>query len=60
MNAAWIEQWLRNPQALEPGTIEPRRALTEEEVKALTAYLLTLKQGTQLRASTGSARGGAR
>jgi cytochrome c2 len=55
MTAAWIEQWLRNPQALEPGTIEPRRAFTEEEVKALTAYLLTLKQGSQLRASAGSA-----
>jgi mono/diheme cytochrome c family protein len=62
MNAAWIDAWLRNPQALEPGTIEPRRDFTEEEIKALTAYLLTLKQTSQLRASSGAGavRGGAR
>lgn len=46
MTPAWIEAWLKNPQALAPGTIEPRRALTEDEVKALTAYLLTLRQVT--------------
>ena len=45
MNAAWIEEWLRNPQALVPGTLEPRRSLPEPEVKALTAYLMTLRQG---------------
>jgi mono/diheme cytochrome c family protein len=45
MTPAWIEAWLRNPQALVPGTIEPRRLFTANEVKALTAYLLTLKQG---------------
>lgn len=47
LNAAWIEQWLKNPQSLVPGTIEPRRTLTAEEIDALTAYLLTLKQGKQ-------------
>ena len=46
MNPAWIEAWLRNPQALVPDTIEPRRAFADNEVKALTAYLLTLKQGS--------------
>lgn len=45
MNAAWIEAWLRNPQALVPGTMEPHRSFTEEEVQALTAYLMTLRQG---------------
>jgi mono/diheme cytochrome c family protein len=44
MTPAWIEAWLRDPQALVPGTLEPRRALTEDEIKALTAYLLTLRQ----------------
>jgi nitric oxide reductase subunit C len=44
-NAAWIEEWLRNPQALVPGTIEPRRSFTDQEVTALAAYLMTLKQG---------------
>ncbi|HYK91447.1 MAG TPA: cytochrome c, partial [Acidobacteriota bacterium] len=47
LNAGWIEQWLRNPQVLVPGTIEPRRAFTDQEIAALTAYLLTLKQATR-------------
>jgi len=45
LTPAWIEAWLRNPQALIPGTAEPRRNFTEDEVKALTAYLMTLRQG---------------
>jgi mono/diheme cytochrome c family protein len=40
----WIEAWLRDPQALDPQTIDPRLSLTDNEVKALTAYLLTLRQ----------------
>jgi mono/diheme cytochrome c family protein len=44
LTPAWIEAWLRNPQALVPDTIEPRRNFTEAEVKALTAYLMTLRQ----------------
>jgi len=45
LNAAWIEEWLKDPQVLVPGTIEPRRSLSEQEVQALTAYVLTLKKG---------------
>lgn len=44
MTPAWIEAWLEDPQALVPGSIEPRHALTEDEVKALTAYLMTLRE----------------
>jgi mono/diheme cytochrome c family protein len=44
LTAAWIEAWLRNPQALIPDTIEPHRNFTENEVQALTAYLMTLRQ----------------
>ncbi len=46
LNAAWIEAWLRNPQALVPGTIEPRQSFTDDEIKEITAYLLTLKQSS--------------
>jgi mono/diheme cytochrome c family protein len=45
LTAAWIEAWLRDPQALVPDTIEPHRQFTDEEIKSLTAYLLTLKAG---------------
>jgi mono/diheme cytochrome c family protein len=44
LTPAWIAAWLRNPQVLLPGTIEPRRSLTEDEITALTAYLVTLRQ----------------
>ncbi|MFI5107090.1 MAG: c-type cytochrome, partial [Terriglobales bacterium] len=59
LNAAWIEAWLRNPQALVPGSIEPRRPLTAEEIQALTAYLMTLKQSGK-PASTAAANGAGR
>jgi cbb3-type cytochrome oxidase cytochrome c subunit len=61
MTPAWIEAWLKNPQALVPGSIEPRRALPDDEVKALTAYLLTLRQTTKSPAAGGAAgKGGGR
>ncbi len=47
LTPAWIEAWLKNPQALIPDTIEPRRNFTEDEIKALTAYLTTLRQSIQ-------------
>ncbi|MGB7845803.1 MAG: c-type cytochrome [Candidatus Acidiferrum sp.] len=47
LTAAWIEAWLRNPQALQPDTIESRRSFTEEEIRALTAYLMTLRAGSK-------------
>jgi cytochrome c1 len=54
MNPAWMEEWLKNPQALVPDSIEPRRNLTDEERTALTAYLMTLKQaGAGKAAATG-------
>jgi mono/diheme cytochrome c family protein len=61
LNAAWIERWMKNPQALVPGAIEPRRTFTNEEIQALTAYLLTLKQSGQPKAaaSVATAAGGA-
>jgi len=58
LNAAWIEQWLKNPQALVPGAIEPHRTFTDAEVEALTAYVLTLKQSGQPKATTAAAAAG--
>jgi len=47
MNAGWIEAWLKDPQALVPGAIEPKRTFAKDEIKALTAFLLTLRQATK-------------
>ena len=57
LTPAWIEAWLRNPQSLVPGTIEPHRAFTDVEVKALTAYLLTLRGAPGAGVSHASAGG---
>ena len=40
LNAAWIYYWLKNPQALRPGTIEPNRDMSDEDARALTAFLM--------------------
>ena len=50
LTPAWIEAWLRNPQALQPDTIESRRNFTEQEIQALAAYLMTLRAGIKPQA----------
>ena len=43
LTAAWIYHWMKNPQALRPGAIEPNRNMSDDDARALTAYLVTLK-----------------
>ncbi len=43
LTPGWIFHWLKNPQALKPGTIEPNNNLTDAEADALTAFLLNQK-----------------
>ena len=57
LTPAWIEAWLENPQALVADTIEPHRNFTDEEIKALTAYLMTLKTGINAQKTAGISRG---
>jgi cbb3-type cytochrome oxidase cytochrome c subunit len=57
MNPAWLEGWLKDPQSLVPDAIEPRRAFTDEERTALTAYLMTLKQNGSTRTTAAAGRG---
>jgi mono/diheme cytochrome c family protein len=45
LSAAWIYQWMKNPQALRPGTAEPNRAMSDEDARALTAFLISQKGG---------------
>ena len=64
LTPAWIEAWLRNPQTLVPDSIEPRRNFTDEEITALTAYLMTLRaaikpQKTAFRTGALASRQGA-
>src|SRR5215467_3447896 len=45
LTPAWIYHWLKSPQDLRPGTVEPNRNMSDEDASALTAYLTTLKGG---------------
>ena len=40
LTAVWIYSWLKNPQLLRPGTIEPNRNMSDEDARALTAFLM--------------------
>ena len=51
LTAAWIYQWMKNPQALRPGTIEPNRAMSDEDARALTAFLTSQKGGGKQEAA---------
>lgn len=43
LTAAWIYAYLKNPQALRPGTIEPNRGMSDDDARALTAFLMAQK-----------------
>ena len=57
LTPAWVDAWLRNPQALQPDSIEPRRNFTDEEVHELTAYLMTLRVGIKPQGTKSPANG---
>lgn len=50
LTAAWIDAWLKNPQALRPGTIEPNRNMSDGDARALTAFLMAQKGSGQQEA----------
>jgi len=39
LTPAWIFHYLKNPQVMRPGTIEPNQHLSDEDAHALTAFL---------------------
>lgn len=43
LSAAWIFHWLKNPQALRPGTTEPNQQMSDDDARALTAFLMMQK-----------------
>ena len=46
LTAGWVYQWIRNPQAYLPDTIDPNSGMSDSEARAVTAYLMSLKGGT--------------
>ena len=47
LTAAWIYQWMKNPESLRTGTAEPNRAMNDEDARALTAFLMSQKGGAK-------------
>ena len=45
LTAAWMFEWMKNPQGLRPGTTEPNRAMSDADARALTAFLMSQKGG---------------
>ena len=43
MNAAWIFHWLKNAQALRPGTQELNWNMNDDDARAITAFLMQQK-----------------
>ena len=43
LNAAWIFHWLKNAQALRPGTQELNWNMNDEDARAITAFLMQQK-----------------
>jgi len=50
LNAAWIYHWLKEPQTMRPGTIEPNRNMDDEDARALTAFLMAQKGSSKQEA----------
>ena len=44
LTASWIFHYLKNPQALRPGTIEPNQNIGDDDTRALTAFLMAQKK----------------
>ena len=44
LTPVWMYRWLKNPNALLPGTPMPNFSLSDNEARDLTAFLATLKE----------------
>lgn len=49
LTPAWIYAWLKDPQALRPGTIEPNQNISDADARAITAFLMTLKTKQEIK-----------
>jgi cytochrome c1 len=50
LTAAWVYAWLKDPSTLRPGTQEPKRNMSDEDARALTAFLMSQKGGEKQEA----------
>ncbi len=43
LTPAWIYEWLKNPEAVRAGTMQPNQNISDEDSQALAAFLSSLK-----------------
>lgn len=43
LKSDWMKKWLKDPQAIRPGTFMPTFNLTDKEINAIVKYLASLK-----------------
>jgi hypothetical protein len=43
LTPAWTFRWFKDPQLLRPGSGEPNQHMTDEDAKALTAFMMSQK-----------------
>jgi mono/diheme cytochrome c family protein len=43
LTPAWTFNWFKDPQLLRPGSQEPNQHMTDEDARAMTAYMMSLK-----------------
>ncbi len=60
LTPAWIYKWLKTPQALRPNSMEPNQHMSDDDARALTAFLTTQKAPAPAKAGAASPKGGAR
>jgi mono/diheme cytochrome c family protein len=49
LTAAWVFHYLKDPQGMRPGTIEPNQSLSDDEARALTAFLMAQKKAPEAK-----------
>jgi len=48
LTAAWTFHYLKNPQRLRPGNIEPNQHMSDDDARALTAFLMAQKKSAEV------------
>jgi mono/diheme cytochrome c family protein len=48
LTAAWTFHYLKNPQLLRPGNIEPNQHMSDDDARALTAFLMAQKKAQEV------------
>lgn len=59
LTPAWIYHYLKDPQVLRPGTLEPNQHMSDGDARALTAFLVSQKSSKSAAAKTAASAKGA-